>query len=133
MSSISDRDGRPAGECLDGSAQALVAEQRRVETAGELAQLVERERELDRRRGRGPRERRRDRSRAASPRAEGTGQRDQALLRAVVQVPLEPASLDVAGGDDPARDAASSSSRASELGVQPVDLASCAFRSLMSV
>jgi hypothetical protein len=28
------------------------------------------------------------------------GQGDESLLRAVVEVPLEPSSLDVAGGDD---------------------------------
>ncbi len=72
-----------------------------MEAARELPQLVERERELVG----GRVERCAGRVRVGVellPRqTQGERQRDQALLRAVVEVPLEAAPLHVAGGHDP--------------------------------
>ena len=96
-----DRHGRPAGEHLDRGAQAVIAEHGRVQAAGELAQLGQREGELlgGRREDRPGRRRIGFEPRQRDPQRQR--QRDQALLGAVVKVALEPAPLDVAGGDDP--------------------------------
>ncbi|HTE63610.1 MAG TPA: hypothetical protein VK631_24855, partial [Solirubrobacteraceae bacterium] len=81
--------------------QAVVAEHRGVDPARELAQLLDRELrllaglgdQLRRARGIG-----RD-ARLGEP--ERDGHRDQPLLRAVVEVALDPPALGVGGGDDP--------------------------------
>ncbi len=96
-----DRQRRPRREPLERSAQAAVAEHRRVDAAGELAQLL-----------RAPRRAPRSHSSSSSSAAAGSDvdlrlrepererERDQPLLRAVVQVALEAPPLLVAGRDD---------------------------------
>ena len=87
----------PRHELLDGRAEALVGEHGRVEAARELADLADGERELLL----GPLEKLRRAVAAArhpsgcdAERLEGD---DQPLLRAVVEVPLEPPPLRIAG------------------------------------
>ena len=80
--------------------EAAVGEDRGVDAARQLAQLVERAREL----GLGLLEQPGNRVGAPLERALGEpqlqGERDEALLRAVVQVALEAAALGVAGAHD---------------------------------
>jgi hypothetical protein len=78
----------------------VVAEHRRVDPAGELAQLLDRELDLlagIRDQLRGTRRLARD---LRLGEAERQGDADEALLRAVVQVALDPPALGVGGGDD---------------------------------
>ena len=73
-----------------------------MDAAGQLAQLAEPERELLARPRRAASRRARDRlARATRPCRATSASVDQALLRAVVQVALQPPALDVAGLDDP--------------------------------
>ena len=93
--------GRPRGERLERGGQPAVGEDGGVDAARELAQLRERVRELLPGSGEDlvgavgvvPQPRLREPQRER--------ERDEPLLRAVVQVPLEPAALVVAGLDDP--------------------------------
>ena len=93
-----------------------------MEATGELAQLFERESELF---GGGHEERARCRRiglelRQREPQRHR--ERDQALLRAVVQVSLEATPLDVAGRDDPRPRRGKVLEPGVELGVQAMDL-----------
>src|SRR5207245_7883758 len=95
-----DRQRHSRGECIQGGVEAAVREDRRMDAACELAQLLERLRELLARRveqllgdlgvllqlGLGKPKRQR--------------QRDEPLLGAVVQIPLEAPPLLVTGRDD---------------------------------
>jgi hypothetical protein len=104
-----------------------------METAGELAQLLEREGELvagihEDRAGAG---RIGIELRMREP--QGERDRDQALLRTVVEIALQAAALDVAGGDDPRSRGGDSSTRAWSSSFRRWTSASCAFRSVMSV
>src|SRR4051794_12767044 len=90
-----DRYGRARGELVERAGEALMAEDRRVDAAGQLAQLTQGEPELL------------ARVREKALRALGIAvdlrlqrpdlqrERDEALLRAVVEVALEPAALGV--------------------------------------
>ena len=96
-----DRQRRPLGQRLERGGEPAVAEHRGMEAAGELAQLLERERQLGG--GRAEAARRRLRV-AAEPRLrepERERERDEPLLRAVVEVPLEAPPLGGLGLDDP--------------------------------
>ena len=108
---------RALGERLERGAQAAVGEHRRVDAARELAQLLQRERELLRRVRRGSRRRAPGSERELALReAERERERDEPLLRAVVQVPLEPPPLGVGRLDEP-------HARAAELVLVPRALA----------
>ena len=78
----------------------MIAEHRRVEAASQLAQLVERERELVAGAGEEVTSGRGVAVELAQCDAKGQCQRDDPLLRAVVEVALEPPPLDVARADD---------------------------------
>jgi hypothetical protein len=101
-----DRQRRAHGERLDGGLQPAVGEHGRVDPAGELAQLLERTRELLLRGG----------DHLARPVGgladlvlgdpKGEAERDEALLGAVVQVALQPPPLLHAGLHDPRAGAA---------------------------
>src|SRR5207244_5537597 len=93
-------DGRAADERLECGLEAAVGEDRRVDAARELAQLLERLREL---RARAVEERGRAVgvvAELAAGEAERERERDEALLRAGVEVPLQPPPLGVPGLDD---------------------------------
>ena len=95
-----DRDGqrRPPRERLDRRLEPLLAEERRVDPAGELAQLGDRLLDLVLR----AREHVRvGRVAARGREPERDGERDEPLLRAVVEVALDPPPLGVGRGDDP--------------------------------
>ena len=102
---------RPASAWTAG-VEPAVGEDRRMDPAGELAELLQAECELVAR----PRQQFRRAGRVVGePRlgqAKPESERDQPLLCAVVQVPLEPSALGVAGLDD-ARSRCVSTSRAS--------------------
>src|SRR6185437_11713900 len=81
--------------------QALLGQQRRVDTAGQRAQVLQRRAELRLE----VRDGRPDLVRVTGQlgeQAELDGQRDELLLGAVVQVPLDPAAFGVLGPDQPA-------------------------------
>ena len=93
-------DRRARRERLERRAEAALGQQRRVDAARELAQLLDGQRRLlaclgDQRRGR-----LRVRREPRLGHAERERQRHEPLLGAVVQVALDPAALGVAGGDD---------------------------------
>ena len=103
---------RRARQRVERRPEPVVLEHGRMHAAGELAQLLER-------RARAPRARRpclllrrpgRARRRSSSRSCER--ERDEPLLRAVVEVALEPPALGVAGLDEPGARPFSSSSRA---------------------
>src|SRR5262249_55825526 len=97
-----DRYRGPLGEAVDGGVESPVGKDGGVEASSKLAQLLECCRELSAGAvedldcalpgGCAP----------ALREAEGERERDQALLRPVVQIPLEPAPLRVSGFHDPA-------------------------------
>ena len=95
-----DGERRARQDRLQRRAEAAVGEDRGVDAARQLAQLVERARELGLRLD----EQAEDVVGAALERALGEPQlqreRDEALLGAVVEVALQPAALGVAGLDD---------------------------------
>ena len=97
---MSDRQAGALGQRLERGDQAVVGQDRRVDAAGQLSQLLERAGEL---RLRAPEQLVRLRiagGQHALAGSQGERDRDEALLRAVVEVALEPAALGVAGLDD---------------------------------
>src|SRR6185437_3182965 len=97
-----DRNRRPGGARLERRVEPAVAEHRGMNAARELAQLLQGVGELL---ARGADDLRGPRGIGVDPRErepERQGERDEALLSAVVQVPLEP-SPRLVGGDDDAR------------------------------
>ena len=100
-----DRDGGAAGQGLERRAQPALGEDRRVDAAGQLAQLVQRAgqpggqvAQLGGQLASLGRHRRLHRG-LRGARLQGQG--DQALLGAVVQIPLEASAGLVGGGHDP--------------------------------
>ena len=93
-----------------------------MEAAGELAQLGERKGELvaGGRQGRARGRRIGVELRLREP--QGQRERDQALLRTVVEVALEAAPLDVTGGDDPGSRRGELLEPGVKLAVQTMDL-----------
>ena len=112
---------RPA-ERVDRDAEAVLGQQRGMQAAGELPQLFERERGLIR----GAAEQLACRARIVVELVEREPdrhrERDEVLLRAVVEVPLEAPSLDVTGGDDAGPRRGEVVEARLELGVQAVEL-----------
>jgi hypothetical protein len=92
-----DRDRGASGECPEGGAEAAVGQGRGVDAAGGLAQLLQRAGGL----GDSTVELRAQFGRRGLRRAQLQREGDEALLSAVVQVPLDPAARMVAGRDDP--------------------------------
>ena len=96
-----DRDRGAGGERLQRGPEAVVAEDGGMDAARQLAQLLDGELGLLAR----LRDELRGRVRiAVDPRLgepERDGHGDEPLLRAVVQIALDPAPLGVGGGDDP--------------------------------
>ena len=95
-----DRERRPRDERLDRGGQAAVGEHRGVDAARQLPQLLERLRELVGGLAEQPFGRLGLVVHTRLREAQHQGERDEALLRAVVEVALEPAALDVARLDD---------------------------------
>ena len=96
-----DRHGRAAGEVLERRGQAAVGEDRRVDAAREVAQLLQRQAGLVARLARSaPPPRRRPLGRALLGHAQRQRERHEALLGAVVEVALDAAALGVGGLDD---------------------------------
>ena len=95
-----DRHGGAPRQHLERRHEPVVGEDRRVDAAGQLAQLLERLREV---RVGAPEQLGRLRVAVGDlppDQAQGERERDEPLLRAVVQVALEPAPLVVARRDD---------------------------------
>ena len=102
-STVIDRHGdrRTAGERADGDREPLHREDLRMEPARELAKLLVRGVQLDERPLEVLLRLRRDRVRSERRReVDGVRDADEVLLRAVVEVPLEPLPLGVARRDD---------------------------------
>ena len=96
----SARAAAPGRERLERGGETLLGEDRRMHAARELAQLADGDLQLIDR-GVEHSRARAGRRRAALGGAQLQRERDEPLLRAVVEVPLDPAPLGVAGRDDP--------------------------------
>ena len=117
-----DGHGRARGERLEGGLQAAVREHRRVDAAGQLAQLAEAGLQLldgrveDLRHAFVP-------AGAHARRLQHHGQRDESRLGAVVQVALEPAALGIARLDEAGAGRAQLLQARLQLGVEVRDVA----------
>ena len=100
----------------------MAAHDRRVQAARDLAQLVERHRDLAARARRSGRSAAGSAAKRRSSSASSSDSGDQALLGAVVEVALEPRALALAGLDHAAARAAQLLEPGPELGVQAVVL-----------
>ena len=96
-----DRHGRARGEILQRGAQATVGQDRRVDAAREVAQLLEREVRLLPRAADQLGSLRVALLGTSLRHAQIEGERDEPLLGAVVEVALDAPPLAVGGGDDP--------------------------------
>ena len=114
------RQRRLVGERLERGRESRLAEDRRIDAVGELAQLVEGGRGLVAGRVQHPGELLVTvGGRAGTREAQVVRQREQPLLGAVVEVALEPAPLGVARLDDPRARHAQIVELGQHLGLQP--------------
>ncbi len=110
-----DRQRRLVGQRGEGGREARLAEDRREDAVGQLAQLLQRGRGLLPGRVQQPHERR---VAAGASEPQVVGEREQLLLRAVVEVALQPAPLRVARRDDAGARGAQLADLGEQLGAQ---------------
>jgi len=96
-----DRDARALGQRLERGREAAIGEDRRMEAARQLAELLKGERELLARTAEDRRGSVRIDPELRLGEPEGERERDEALLGAVVEVPFEPPPLGVGRVDEP--------------------------------
>ena len=117
-----DADRRAGGERLQRHRQAVVAQDRGVDAARDLAQLLQRGVELARGQVSAARPPCCRRARLPAIRRRTTRERDEPLLRAVVEVALELAAGGVAGFDDPGARGAQVAQAGAQVGLQALVL-----------